>query len=417
MIFSRKHLFLAVISSGLVSLFGLNIQSGFDPVYTDPQLLEVRVMPQPACSSRSIIMVEEHSGAILYQKDADAPIPPASLTKLVVMALTLDYLQKSGIRVDAPVTISARAWAVNAPERSSLMFLGPGQHASWQDLLLGLAVDSGNDAAVALAENIDGSVDVFVEHMNQFCRRIGLEKTHFVEPSGYDEHSLTTARDFAHFVWYYLRTFPQALDLYHSVRQFTWPREAGQKEIIQYNKNRLLRSYPGADGLKTGYIDESGYNLAFTAMRDNMRLIGVILGGTGDLKRFDDAASLLDYGFDQYRLVLLPLAKPTPIRVWQGSQSQLELPAETATVVLPLSLVGKLKPVLRQLAEVMAPIAAGHALAWAEFQTESGQTILRFPRSTDKRIEPGDFIVQGADSAFLWVRSLWGTPLPPKGTD
>lgn len=408
---------LCVVLTAPFSLSALNIQTGYVPSFVDPQLAELRVMPLPETSSKSLILVEGQTGSILFQKNADEPISPASLTKLVVMNLALEHLRDTGTSLDTIVTISPRAWAANAPARSSLMFLGPNQTVTWRDLLLGLAVVSGNDAAVALAENIDGSVEAFVGHMNRFCAGLGMDRTSFVEPSGYDEHSMTTARDFARFVWYYLRTWPRAIDEYHSVAKFVWPRGEGQKEIVQYNRNRLLHNYPGADGLKTGYIDESGYNLAFTANRDGMRLVGVILGGIADQPRFDDAKHLLDYGFDQYRLVPLELGEASQIRVWQGERSRVDLPpGQKTAAVLPASLAGTLTASFYQLREVSAPVDAGYPLAWTEFRTTDGKSILRFPQSTGVAVKRADFLVDWAESVYLGLRSLTGAQPPQAGS-
>jgi D-alanyl-D-alanine carboxypeptidase (penicillin-binding protein 5/6) len=295
------------------------------------------------------------------------------------------------------------------------MFLGPDQTVTWRDLLLGLAVDSGNDAAVALAENVSGSVEDFVAEMNAQCARLGMSRTYFVEPSGYNEHSLTTARDFARFIWFYLRTWPGAIEQYHSVAKFVWPRQEGQREIVQYNRNRLLHSYPGADGLKTGYIDESGYNLAYTAVRDGMRLIGVILGGTGDLPRFNDAKLLLDYGFDQYRLVELPLGKPAPVRVWQGTRARIALPEATAAAVLPASLATGLTPSFRQVSEVRAPLAADYPLAWTEYRAADGKAVLRFAQGSGEPVPRADFLVDWAEGIYLGLRAAAGVPQPEPG--
>jgi D-alanyl-D-alanine carboxypeptidase (penicillin-binding protein 5/6) len=409
------HFILALAAAG--TAWSLNIQTGYVPGFLDPQVVELRVIPQPETSSKSLILVEEKTGAILFQKNADEVIPPASLTKLVVMHLSLEHLKTTGTSLDALVTISPRAWASNAPVRSSLMFLGPDQTVTWRDLLLGLAVDSGNDAAVALAENVAGSVEAFVAMMNELCVRLGMAHTSFVEPSGYDEHSLTTTRDFARFVWFYLRAWPEAIEQYHSVAKFAWPRQEGQKEIVQYNRNRLLHSYPGADGLKTGYIDESGYNLAYTAVRDGMRLIGVILGGTGDLPRFNDAKRLLDYGFEQYRLVELPLGKPTPVRVWQGARARVSLTgAANAAAVLPASMASGLTLAFRQLTEVRAPLAADFPLAWTEYSAADGKPVLRFVQSSGEAIPRADFIVDWAEGLYLGLRSAAGAPQPEPGS-
>jgi D-alanyl-D-alanine carboxypeptidase (penicillin-binding protein 5/6) len=228
---------------------------------------------------------------------------------------------------------------------------------------------------------------------------------------------MTTVHDFAYFVWYYLKTWPKAIDQYHSVRSFTWPRQAGQKSITQHNGNKLLTSYPGADGLKTGYIDESGYNLACTAQREGMRLIGVILGGMSDSLRFWDSREILDYGFEQYRRIDLPLLEARPVRVWRGESQQVTVGGGTASAVLPASMVKGLKSRLSQLAEIEAPVAPGHILAWTEFLDAKGKKVLRFPMRVAKPILAADPLTGFAEGAYLWLRSLFGHQWPGSGAN
>lgn len=412
-----KLVFLFLLSFGLPTLIcAINIRNTYSSTFQDPLPAELRVMPQPELSAKSVMIFETITGTIIYQKNADEIIPPASLTKLVVMALALDFIQKNQISLETIVTIHPNSWAENMPVRSSLMFLGPRQTCTWQDLLLGLAVDSGNDAAMAIAIEVDGSEETFVAHMNAYCAALGMKSTHFVEPSGYDEHNLSTARDLSWFVWNYLQRFPQAIKQYHSVHEFTYPHEPDTTGIRQINRNRLLFAYPGADGLKTGYIDESGYNLAFTAKRDNMRLAGITLGGPSEKYRFSDAKKLLDYGFDQYRLVKVPYPKPQIIRIWNGSQPQLVLPAGSVDVLLPVSLTRDLKTSVDQYHEIEGPISSNTILAWVNISSSSGKRLIHSPILAGSNIDRANFIVHWAEQAYLAIRKLSGRPWPAKAT-
>jgi D-alanyl-D-alanine carboxypeptidase (penicillin-binding protein 5/6) len=282
----------------------------------------------PELGSRAAVLMDAATGTLLYQKNPDAEIPPASLTKLVTIHLALREAAAGRAGLDETVAIPPESYAVNQPPRSSLMFLAPGQTVSLRELLLGLAVPSGNDAAVAVALRFAPSVAAFAGEMNREVRALGLVKTRFVEPSGVSELNSTTAGDFARFCREYLRLHPESLALLHSVRSFTWPPEDSRRPseaITQSNRNRLLGVVEGVDGLKTGYIDEAGYNIALTAERRGTRLIAVILGapatpGRGERIRDEDGTNLLNWGFAHFR-TLRPLPEgPVPQRVWKGAR-------------------------------------------------------------------------------------------------
>lgn len=404
----------SVFSLFTQSVWSDNIRSAYEKTFKDPFITELKVMPQPRTFARSVIFFEQSGGTILYDRDADLRIPPASLTKLVVIALTLEHISSNGIHLEERVPISSRAWAINAPPRSSLMFLEPKQVPTWNDLLLGLAVDSGNDAAVAVAEAIDGSVEQFVAHMNRYVSELGLSSTIFVEPSGYDEHNMTTARDFGYFVWYYLQRFPDAVDRYHSVLSFEYPYQAGLPSIKQGNRNDLLYDYPGADGLKTGYIDESGYNLAFTAQRDGMRLSGVILGGTTDRERFRDAVSLLDYGFEQFAPVTLPAPAPATIRVWKGITTLLSVGPSAHRGVLPRVLANGLRAQTEYIAEIVGPFEATTQVGEQRFIDAEGRTILSVPIKAGLRVAEANPVVSGIEQVMIDVRQWFGIEAPSR---
>ena len=260
-------------------------------------------------NSRSAVLLDAATGILLYAKNEDEPIPPASLTKLMTIHLALREVAAGRAALDEAMAPPRESWAVNQPPRSSLMFLAAGQRVSLRELILGLAVPSGNDAAVAVALRFAPSVEDFTDRMNREARRLGLEKTRFTEPSGISEYNLTTALEFARFCRIYLREHPETLAEFHSVAEFAYPKAENVAEqyrekpgtIPQTNHNRLLGKVEGVDGLKTGYIDEAGYNIALTAERRGVRLIAVILGAPagydGDRIRDEDGRKLLTCGF------------------------------------------------------------------------------------------------------------------------
>jgi len=290
----------------------------------------------PELSARAAVLMDAATGTVLYAKNPDEQIPPASLTKLMTMHVALTKSESKNIPLDAVAVLPPESWAKNQPPRSSIMGLDKGQIVNFKELFLGLAIPSGNDAAVAVALNFAPSIEDFALLMNNEAAKMGLKRTVFVEPSGISEKNLTTALDFAKFCRIYLYLHPQVIKEYHSVQEFTYPKRENIPQnqakypapVKYYHHIRLLNSYEGADGLKTGYIDESGYNLAITAERDGTRLIAVILGVPAKLgsywgarKRDADGKALLNWGFEHFKTLKIPYPELAPARVWKGKEN------------------------------------------------------------------------------------------------
>ena len=303
-----------------------------------------------AVHSGSAILIDAATGSILYEKNADAIIPPASMTKLVVMYVVFQEIATGRISLDDIVSLPPESWAVNAPPQSSLMFLAEGQTVTLRELLLGLAVASGNDAAVAVAHYVSGSVDKFIERMNREMELLGLEKTRFVEPSGYSELNLTTPREFAAFARTYLSRYPESLEAFHSQATISYPQEHNLAEwhkgkeqtIFQRNTNKLLEVLPGCDGLKTGFIYESGYNLSLTAQRGETRFISVTMmgPGTGSVEgnryRVADGTTLMEWAFSCFATHFKAEIKPLAIPVLGGNKSSVTVaPLHTNPLTVP----------------------------------------------------------------------------------
>ena len=266
--------------------------------------------------SGAAILVDASNGCVLFEKNADEIIPPASIAKLFVMYIVFKDVAEGKITLDDVVTLPERSWAINLPKDASLMFLGQGQVVTLRELLTGLAVASGNDAALAVADYISGSTKAFVERMNAECAALGLEHTHFVEPSGYDEHNLTTARELAAFCCEYIKKFPQSVEEFHSAPSIryplaknlpSWQKSKGDSTAIyQKNTNPLLGVMEGCDGIKTGFIYESRYNLALTAKRNGVRYISITMKGTGigskqgNAGRVHDGTEMMEWAFSSF---------------------------------------------------------------------------------------------------------------------
>lgn len=293
-----------------------------DSMYPEKRISILKKLPytlspvELAVRAGSAILVDAANGCVLYEKNADEVIPPASLTKLFVMYIVLKDTEAGIVSLDDIVPIPEKSWAINMPRDASLMFLGQGHVVTLRELMNGLAVASGNDAALAVANYISGSTDAFVQRMNDEAAGLGLKETHFVEPSGYDEHNTTTAREFAAFCCEYINRFPQSMEQFHSVPSIQYPLEKNlppwQKEngnsfaVYQRNTNPLLEKMEGCDGIKTGFIYESGYNFALTARRNGTRFISVTLRGTGvgskqgNEGRVHDGTELMEWAFAHF---------------------------------------------------------------------------------------------------------------------
>ncbi len=323
----------------------------------------------PALTARAAILVDVESATILYAKHPDLVIPPASLTKVVTIDTALAAVAQGELSLSARVVPPQASWWTNQPPRSSLMFLGSGQSVSLHDLLVGLAVPSGNDAAVAVAEVVAGGVDNFADLMNARMRELGLIDPFFVEPSGYSDRNAITARSFARFLLAHVERFPDALRDYYSLREFTYPTAdhgevvGGVAAITQFNRNTLLWMDPTVDGFKTGYIDASGYNLAATASRTGRRLIAIVLGvdapdvSTGTRIRAEEASLLLEYGYRAFEALRFGVPAPSAVRVYGGATPLVEpLVAPTIGISVPVGRLADLNGVTRQYTAVDAPV-------------------------------------------------------------
>jgi D-alanyl-D-alanine carboxypeptidase (penicillin-binding protein 5/6) len=297
--------------------------------------------------------------------------------------------------------------------------------------MLGLAVSSGNDAAVAAALYMAPSVESFAGMMTAEARRMGLRVTRFVEPSGISEFNLTTATEYAVFCREYVRLHPRSLTDLHSVLEFAYPKAANVPAarrgnpgtIVQANRNNLLRTFPGTDGLKTGYIDESGYNIVLTAQRNGTRFIAVILGapgrpnGEGERIRDSDGETLLSWAFDNFKTVRYPIRPIETARLWKGRQRRVELiPAEDADFSYPTepNLVTFTAPVNRgqniyQVTEftgtLIAPLPATYSAGRLIISDETGE-LHRIPLVTAQACDQGNIFRRAWDSIRLFFQKV-----------
>lgn len=238
-------------------------------------------------NARSAVLVDMESGNVLYEQDADTPIPPASITKILSLYLVFEAIKEGQVHLSDRVEVSSRA-ASMPPSR---MGLRAGTHVPLEELIKGMAVVSGNDASVAVAEHISGSVERFVARMNAKARELGMANSHFMTPNGLPAPGqLTTARDIAKLSVAYLRRFPESLSI-HSMQAYAYGRSA------HHNANRLLGKCPGVDGLKTGFVCAAGYNITATAKRGGVRILAVVMGARSPWIRLAETEKLIEAGF------------------------------------------------------------------------------------------------------------------------
>jgi D-alanyl-D-alanine carboxypeptidase (penicillin-binding protein 5/6) len=361
-------------------------------LYAPDSVLAPYLADAPEIVSRAAVLLDVETGTVLYSKNPHDEIPPASLTKLMTIHLVLKEVNAGRISLDKIVPITTESWALRQPPRSSLMFLAPGQTVTLKEILLGLAVSSGNDAAVAAALSIAPSVSDFAHMMTMEARRMGFVKTRFVEPSGISEDNMTTAAEFAAFCREYIRLYPWVLAELHSVREFAYPTAANVAEafknnpntIVQANRNSLLRTFPGVDGLKTGYIDEAGYHIALTAQRNGTRFLAVIMGAPaqrgGDSIRDRDGERFLSWAFANFKTVRPQLSPIEPARLWKGRANWAELQIEeTAGLKNPLVFTAPYNRAvdLRLSVEtndpLIAPLPAAYPVGWIIISDDEGE--------------------------------------------
>jgi D-alanyl-D-alanine carboxypeptidase (penicillin-binding protein 5/6) len=372
----------------------------------------------PALAARSAILLDAVSGTVLYEHHADDPIAPASLTKLMTIHLALREIEEGRLEPSQVLVPGPDAWARNMPPRSSLMFLGPNQKLTVEQLLKGLVVDSGNDAAIEVAERIAGSVPAFVAMMNREAVRLGYRTMRFVEPAGVSADNTITAREYADFARRFIFLHPDSLKELFSLREFTYPLPENltggnhEKPVTQTNRNVLLGRYDGVDGLKTGYIDESGYNIAVTAERAGMRLVCVILGVpdsggvSGATLRATESARLLDYGYGTFTAVRPPYEPPAAPRVWKGSARTVGIRVSPSPyVVVRKEEAPAVHTSLLQAVDVEAPVKAGEALG-AVVVSVGDREIARFPLLAVSDVRRGGFFRRALDSIVLFFRGI-----------
>ncbi len=347
------------------------------------------------------ILVDATSGIVLFEKNADDLIPPASMSKLMTMTLVFEALKAGKLTLDQEFVISEDAWRRGgSASGGSTMYAELNSHIKLSDLMRGAMIQSANDACIAIAEGMVGSETEFAVRMTARGRELGLKKAVFKNSTGLpDPEHLMSVRDLTILARHIILDFPEYYKIY-SEREFTW------NNITQKNRNPLLVDYPGADGMKTGYTKEAGYGMVGSAVRDGRRLLLVIAGLKSINDRKQEAQKLLDWAFRQFKTIDVYAAGETvsKARVWGGAERWVDLvtrsdvrlalsPQEQEKIEVKMSYAGPL----------IAPVKAGQQIGTVRFLMD-GKTMAEVPLETAKSIDAVDSIWSKAlDSVLLMV--------------
>ncbi|NML60695.1 D-alanyl-D-alanine carboxypeptidase [Massilia sp. RP-1-19] len=361
-----------------------------------------QTVPPPSIAAKSWTLLDASSGQIIAAQDQNARIEPASLTKIMTAYVTFGALRDKKLTLDQLVNVSVRAWKVDAS--SSKMFIDPAVPVSVNDLLHGLMVQSGNDAAVALAEAVAGDEGTFVVLMNREAQRMGLKNTKFANPHGLPSpDNYSTAHDLSILAARVIADFPQFYKI-DSVKSFTY------NKITQPNRNRLLWLDPTVDGMKTGHTDSSGYSMIASAKRPNgnynRRLISVVVGTNSDQTRTQESQKLLNWGFQNFDTVKLyskGQAIQTP-QVFKGSQGTVKIGfTSDVMVTVPKGVAGKLKPVLERKDPLLAPLPLNSRVGTLKMVVD-GKPLLQLPVVALEEVTEASIFGRAWDSMRLWLK-------------
>lgn len=356
----------------------------------------VVVPDAPTLPVKSAILMDYATGQILAEQNADDRVEPASITKVMAAYVLFHELRGGRLKLEDPVRISENAWKRGLG--GSRMFINAGSTVPAKDLLLGMIVQSGNDATVALAEHVAGSEEVFVQQMNHYAAQLGMRNTNFTNAPGLPEpEHYTTARDLALMSRAVIAEFPEYYEWY-ATPEYTF------NGIRQYNRNALLRRDDSVDGIKTGHTESAGYCLASSAKRGDMRLIAVVMGSKSEETRAQESQALLNYGFRFFETHKLyaagqVLAEP---KLWKGEAETLALGvAEDVLVVIPKGKYEKLEASMDVPSVLLAPVSKGHRVGTVRVVLD-GKPLVERPLTALADGVEGGLWRRMVDGFWLW---------------
>ena len=359
----------------------------------------------PEVAARSYLLLDITANQILAQKDIDSQVEPASLTKLMTAYLAFDALKSKKVTLTQTFPVSQRAWKMPG----SRMFIDPKMQVPVEDLLKGLIVQSGNDAAMALAEGVGGTTEHFVELMNEQAKALGMKNTAYKNPEGLTVPGhTTTARDLSVLATRLMRDFPEYVH-YYAIKKYRYP---GTPSTNDTNRNLLLFRDPTVDGLKTGHTDAAGYCMVATARRDfpnlagGRRLLSIVLGGASENARANESQKLLNWGYTAYDAVRLfdagqPVVTPA---VWKGKENTVKLGRPEAIVVaVPAGSAGKIKTQVARPDPLVAPFVRYQPVGTLKISL-GDQPLADVPLVTLAAVEQAGILGRAWDAIRLWIK-------------
>ncbi len=369
-----------------------------------------QALTPPEVAARAYLLLDVTSQQVLAAKDADVPVEPASLTKLMTAYLVFDALKAKKISLTQTFGVSERAWKMPG----SRMFIDPKMMVPVEDLIKGMIVQSGNDATVALSEGVAGSVERFVQLMNEQAKSLGMTNTSYKNVEGLTEAGhTTTARDLATLSSRLMRDFPEYVP-YYAIQRYRYP---GTPAANDTNRNLLLFRDPSVDGLKTGHTNAAGYCLVATARRSfpalgegaagQRRLLSVVLGAASENARAAESQKLLNWGFSAYEAVRLfapGQAAVTPA-VWKGKAPTVDLGVPEGIVVsVPAGEGAKLKTEVVRPDPLVAPLQKGQKLGSLKVSTGGGVAVTEVPLTVLETVEEAGILGRAWDAIRLWIK-------------
>jgi len=372
--------------------------------------VSAQVPQPPEIAARSYLLLDVTANQMLAQKDIDAPVEPASLTKLMSAYLVFDALRVKKLDLKQTLPVSERAWKMPG----SRMFIDPKMQVPVEDLIKGMIVQSGNDATMALAEGVGGTSERFVQLMNEQAKAMGMKATTFKNPEGLTEAGhTTTARDLSILATRLMRDFPQYVS-YYSIKKY---RYEGTPAANDSNRNLLLYRDPTVDGLKTGHTDAAGYCLVATAKREfpnlagpggpgSRRLLSIVLGSTSENARANESQKLLNWGFTAYEAIKLFDANQAVVTpaVWKGKASSVKLgQAQSLIVAVPAGSATKIKTQVSRTDPLVAPLNKGQQLGVLKVSL-GDQPLVDVPLLALEGVEQAGLLGRAWDALRLWIK-------------
>jgi D-alanyl-D-alanine carboxypeptidase (penicillin-binding protein 5/6) len=374
------------------------------PLWAFTALAQAQAPLPPEIAARQYILIDLNSNQVLAERDADAQAEPASLTKLMTAYLVFNAIRDKKLALEQQLPVSKRAWD-QRKGGGSLMFIDTTMTPTVAELLRGMIVQSGNDASIALAEGVAGSVENFVAMMNRQAQAWGLKNTQFKNVEGLTEPGhFSSARDVAQVAARIITEHPQHYAIY-SLRDYTY------NKIKQDNRNMLLGRDASVDGMKTGYTDAAGYCLVASAARDTpagkRRLVSVVLGTASREARAGESQKLLNWGWQAWDTVRLfePGKAVATVPVWKGTAKEARLGAAGGVfVTVPKGEGDKIKTTLERTDPLVAPLAAGQAVGSIVVTTGGGSTLTKVPLTVLEPVPLAGLLGRAWDAIRLWIQ-------------